>query len=88
MVKGLEAEDWSSALRACRAIELLGKKAEPLLPVMRKLYNSTRHEKGDEYFFIAFSSGAFLAKLGEKTEPWDFTPSAGSFSADPPEKKK
>ncbi len=88
LVSALNLKDWTSALRACRAIELLGEKAKPALPVMRKLYDSTRHEKGDENFFIAFSSGAFLGKLGEATEAWDFTPNAGSFSADPPAKKK
>ena len=88
LVSALNLKDWSSALRACRAIEFLGEKAKPVLPVMRKLYDSTRHEKGDENFFIAFSSGAFLEKLGEATEAWDFTPDAGSFSADPPAKEK
>ena len=48
-------------------------------------YDRTRHAKGDNNFFIAFSSGAYLDKLGEKTEPWDFTPGAGSFM--PPKKK-
>lgn len=88
LITELRSPDWWTALRACRAIELLGRKAKEALPVMRKLYESTRHEKGDENFFIAFSSGAFLAKLGQATDPWDFTPNAGSFSADPPEKKK
>lgn len=82
----LDNSNWWTALRACRAIELLGEKARPLLPFMTKLYRNTRHAPGDGSFFLAFSSGAFLQKLGEETEPWDFTPSAGSFSADPPAK--
>ena len=53
---------------------------------MRALYDRTRHAKGDNNFFLAFSSGAYLDKLGEKTEAWDFTPGAGSFM--PAKKKK
>ena len=81
----LKHEDWAVALHACRAIELLGEHAISLKPTMRALYDRTRHSPGDNHFFIAFSSGAFLEKLGEKTDPWDFTPGAGSFM---PTKKK
>ena len=81
----LAHEDWAVALRACRAIELLGERAASLKPTMRALYDRTRHAKGDSNFFLAFSSGAYLDKLGEKTVPWDFTPGAGSFM--PPKKK-
>ncbi len=80
-------EDWWSALRACRAIELLGETARPLLPQMQALYDQHCHQKGDQSFFLAFSSGAFLDKLGGETQAWDFTPGAGSFSADPKKKK-
>ena len=86
LVKELGHADWAVALRACRAIELLGEKARTVLPVMRGLYDRTRHAAGDNNFFVAFSSGAFLEKLGQKTEPWDFTPGAGSFM--PAVKKK
>lgn len=77
--------DWWSALRACRAIELLGKKAESLLPQMKHLYAKHRNQSGDESFFLAFSSGAFLDQFGAETIPWDFapSPSGGGFSADP-----
>ena len=85
LVKDLEHPDWAVALQACRAIELLGPKAKPVLGTMKKLYAKTRHKPGDNNFFIAFSSGAFLDGLGEKTEPWDFSPGAGSFM---PAKKK
>lgn len=81
----LKHEDWAVALQACRAIELLGEDAISLKPTMRGLYDRTRHAKGDNNFFLAFSSGAFLDRLGEKTDPWDFTPGAGSFM---PAKKK
>ncbi len=78
-------EDWAVALQACRAIELLGDKASPLKPTMRALYKRTRHAKGDGNLFLAFSSGAFLQKLGEPTEAWDFSPGAASST---PSKKK
>ncbi|MGI9241448.1 MAG: sulfatase-like hydrolase/transferase [Verrucomicrobiales bacterium] len=77
-------EDWSVALQACRAIELLGETASSLTPIMRDLYERTRHTKGDDNLFLAFSSGAFLEALGEKTERWDFSPGAGNFM--PPKK--
>ena len=76
-------DDWWSALRACRAIELLGPKAESLLPPMKELYAKHRNQPGDQSFFLAFSSGAFLDQLGAETIPWDFSPGAGGFSADP-----
>ena len=85
LVKELDNPAWAVALRACRAIELMGDSAKSVLPEMKTLYARTRHAKGDENFFLAFSSGAFLEKLGEKTDPWDFTPGAGSFM--PPKKK-
>ena len=85
LVKDLGDGDWAVALHACRSIEMLGDKAKPVLPVMRKLYARTRHQPGDNNFFIAFSSGAFLDGFGEKTDPWDFSPGAGSFM---PAKKK
>lgn len=88
LVRELENPNWWTALRACRSIELLGEKARPMLPFMKRVYRVTRNAPGDQNFFLAFSSGAFLDKLGEKTEPWDFSPKAGSFSADPPPKKE
>ncbi len=87
LTRDLHHENWWTALRACRSIELLGEKARPVLPVMQKRYDETRHAAGDNNFFIAFSSGAFLDNLGGKTEAWDFSPSAGSFSADPEEEE-
>jgi hypothetical protein len=88
LVAELRDDDWWTALRACRAIELLGKDAAPALPAMRALYASTRHEKGDGPFYLAFSSGAFLEKLGEQTEPWDFAPGAGAAFTPEPGKRE
>jgi hypothetical protein len=67
-------EDWWTALRACRAVELLGIKAKALLPVMETLYNRHRDVAGEGSLFLSFSSGAFLEKMGMPTEPWDFSP--------------
>lgn len=67
-------DDWWTALHACRAAELLGLKAQSLLPVMETLYTRHRHSEGDGSFFLAFSSGAFLEKMGMPTESWDFSP--------------
>jgi hypothetical protein len=74
LINELENPNWAVALRACRAIELLGLKAKQAAAPMKKLYSLNRHKKGDAALFLAFSSGAFLDKLGEETEAWDFTP--------------
>lgn len=70
----LISEDWWTALRACRAVELLGQKATALIPVMETLYARTRFAEGDGAMYLAFSSGGFLKKMGMPTEPWDFAP--------------
>jgi N-sulfoglucosamine sulfohydrolase len=81
-------DDWWTALRACRAIELLGTKAESLVPRMKKLYAKHRNQTGDQSLFLAFSSGAFLEQFGTETIPWDFAPSDTKSSADPDKTKK
>ena len=70
----LDHEAWWTALRATRAIELLGETARPLLERMREHYWEHRHGEGDGPFFLAFSAGSFLEAMGEPTEPWDFAP--------------
>lgn len=70
----LNSENWWTALHACRAAELLGAKAQALLPVMETLYLQNRHLSGEDSLFIAFSAGAFLKAMGMPTEPWDFSP--------------
>lgn len=72
--RGLISEDWWTALRACRAVELLGEKAAALIPVMETLYARNRFAEGDGAMYLAFSSGVFLKKMGMPTEPWDFAP--------------
>ncbi len=87
LIRELAHEDWWVALRACRAIELLGKDARAALPSMRKLYDKNRMRKGDGPFYLAFSAGAFLDGLGEQTQPWDFAPGAGAFTPEPKKKQ-
>lgn len=70
----LDNPQWWTALRACRAVELLGEKARPLLPFMKRVHRLTRGKPGDHNLFLAFSSSAFLEKLGEPVDPWDFSP--------------
>jgi arylsulfatase A-like enzyme len=70
----LISEDWWTALRACRAVELLGQKAAALIPVMETLYARSRFAEGDGAMYLAFSSGQFLKKMGMPTEAWDFAP--------------
>ncbi|MBJ07153.1 MAG: hypothetical protein CMO40_08590 [Verrucomicrobiaceae bacterium] len=85
--KELGHADWWVALRACRAIELLGIKARKAVPSMKALYEANRHKKGDGPFYLAFSSGAFLELVGEATEKWDFSPGAGAFTPEPKKKQ-
>ena len=87
LARELVHEDWWVALRACRAIELLGKDARAALPSMKKLYMRNRNKKGDGPFYLAFSAGAFLDGLGEATQPWDFSPGAGAFTPEPKKKQ-
>ena len=87
LTRELAHDDWWVALRACRAIELLGKDARSALPAMKKLYAENRTRKGDGPFYLAFSSGAFLDALGEDTQPWDFSPGAGAFTPEPDKKQ-
>ncbi len=70
----LNHENWWTALQACRATELLGIKAQALLPVMEALHRRHRHSKAGGSLFLAFSSSAFLKAMGMPTEPWDFSP--------------
>ena len=81
-------DDWWTALRACRAIELLGTKAKSLVPRMKKLYTKHRNQAGDQSLFLAFSAGAFLEQFGTETIPWDFAPSDTKSSDDPDKTKK
>ena len=63
-------------------------RTERINPVLlRELYAKHRKQSGDQSFFLAFSSGAFLEQFGVETIPRDFALGAGGFSADPDKKK-
>jgi arylsulfatase A-like enzyme len=70
----LISDEWWTALRACRAVEELGVKAAPLIPVMETLYERNRFAEGDGPMYLAFSAGVFLKQMGMPTQPWDFGP--------------
>jgi|MDTC01.2.fsa_nt_gb arylsulfatase A-like enzyme len=77
LTKDLQHTDWWVALRACRAIELLGKRAASATEAMRAVHERTRpNTQSDANLFLAFSSSAFLKGLGEDIQPWDFSPEA------------
>jgi hypothetical protein len=53
--KELQGRDLRAALRAARALELLGEKARPALPAMKKVLQDARGRPGDPYMFLRFS---------------------------------
>ncbi len=65
----LISDEWWTALRACRAVEELGVKAAPLIPVMETLYERNRFAEGDGPMCIAFSAGVFLKKWACRRNP-------------------
>jgi uncharacterized sulfatase len=80
LVAGLEHPDGWNALHACRSLERLGDRARAAVPAMRAVQERTRRAEGDLNLFLAFSSGAFLAELGEPVSGWDFSPEGGPHS--------
>jgi hypothetical protein len=58
----LASEDLDVALLACRAIELLGARARPLVSAMREAAARFADAEGDQALFIRFSSAAFLSR--------------------------
>lgn len=73
LAREVSHQDWWVALRACRAIESLGPKAQSLVPVMEAVHTRHRNAPGDGSLFLAFSSSAFLEQMGMRIEPWDFS---------------
>jgi len=81
LIAGLEQPDGWNILHACRNLERLGDRARAAIPAMRMVHERTRHvDGGDGNLFLAFSSGAFLAALGEPVPGWDFSPEGGPLS--------
>ena len=63
----LEAEIQSSnldaALHAARSLELLGERARPALPTMKRAYEKASSRKGDPYMFLRFALEPALKNL-------------------------
>ena len=55
LIRELGSPDKRAALRAARALQMLGETARPALPAMRRALTSARTGKGDGSMFIRFS---------------------------------
>ncbi|MBN1417308.1 MAG: sulfatase [Planctomycetes bacterium] len=62
--KTLLGDDRRVALRAARALELLGPIARPALPAMRKAFEGVRGAPGDEAMFLRFALEPAIGRLG------------------------
>jgi len=63
LVEALEGDDPRAAVRAARALEMLGAKARPVLPAMEKARAAARKGRGDSAMFIRFALDTALEKL-------------------------
>ena len=79
LVSALNLKDWSSALRACRAIELLGEKAKPTLPVMRKTLRLHSTREGRRKFLHRFFFRRFFGKAWRDYRGMGFHPKCREF---------
>jgi len=59
----LQGPDLRAALRAARALQLLGEKARPALPAMKKVLQDARGRPGDPCMFLRFSLEAAVKNL-------------------------
>ncbi len=66
LVAALEGRDLHAAVRAARALEMLGEKARPVLPAMKKACAAAHKGHGDNAMFIRFALDTALEKLGQK----------------------
>jgi uncharacterized sulfatase len=66
--KELLSRDLRAALRAARALELLGETARPALPAMRKVYAAAQRGQGDSWMFLRFALEPALKNLEKKLE--------------------
>lgn len=73
LARELFHENWWVALQACRAVEVLGLKAQSLIPIIETVHTRHRFAEGDGSLYLAFSSSSFLKKMGMRIEPWDFS---------------
>jgi N-sulfoglucosamine sulfohydrolase len=66
LAAALEGRDRRAAVRAARALEMLGEKARPMLPAMQRARAAARKGRGDGAMFIRFALDTALEKLGQK----------------------
>ena len=59
----LSSGDWRVALRAARALELLGERARPAVRVMKEVLSRAARQKGDPAMFIRFALQDALERL-------------------------
>jgi N-sulfoglucosamine sulfohydrolase len=66
LTKELEGADQRAALRAARALQMLGPAARPALPAMKRALAAASKGKGDPAMFLRFSLDPAVAKLEGK----------------------
>ena len=66
MTKELAGADRRAAIRAARALQMLGPVARPALPAMKRALAAARKGKGDPAMFIRFALDPAVEKLEGK----------------------
>jgi len=66
LAKELDSSDKRVALRAARALQMLGPKSKPALPAMRKALSAAKKGRGDGNMFIKFSLEPAVEALRKK----------------------
>ncbi|MBL7133799.1 MAG: sulfatase-like hydrolase/transferase [Phycisphaerae bacterium] len=66
LAKELEGADKRGAVRAARALQMLGEKARPVLPVMQRALKASRGARGDTPMFIRFALTPAVKALAER----------------------
>jgi len=69
LMKELEGANKRAALRAARALEMLGAKARPALAAMKRALAAARKGKGDSNMFIRFALDPAVRALAEHVGP-------------------
>ncbi|MGB2823219.1 MAG: hypothetical protein WBF17_19705, partial [Phycisphaerae bacterium] len=65
LAKELEGPDKRAAVRAARALQMLGEKARPALAAMKRAFSAAQKGKGDSSMFIRFALDPAVHTLGE-----------------------
>jgi len=69
LVKELDGANRRAALRAARALQMLGEKARPALAAMERALAAARKGKGDPSMFIRFALDPAVRALGKQVGP-------------------